>query len=216
MRFTLHLHARPELNDMDRYTASALNRSNVRLAAAMSLILLWPGGISLAHHIRGIPHYTYSENYPTAPLFEDVRELDHFTLRMTYYEIPGSKAIDLALYVKDMRTDQPFDGDVTYAIYAANEDPSKAHSVIAYRNKNNIYKAGWEYEHDGVYWVRVTFDSEGQRFDEVFKLQMGNPRVNYWFIGACGFGVAILIVVVAVLKRASARKEAAIAGEKNE
>jgi len=153
-----------------------------------------------AHHIRGIPHYTYSENYPTAPKIEYVREIDNITLRMTYYEISGTTNVDLAMYVKDNRTGKPFKGQVIYAVYGENENPLKAHAVEAVQNKNNIYKAGWVYENKGLYYARVRFKFDGQEIDEVFKMQIGATEVNYWFLGLIGGGVLALIVVVAVIK----------------
>ena len=160
-----------------------------------------------AHHIRGIPHYTYSENYPNAPKVEYVREIDNVTLRMTYYEIPGTTSVDLAMYVKDNRSGKAFDGDVVYAVYAEDENPLKAHAVKAFKNKNNIYKAGWTYEDQGLYFARVTFDCDGQKVDEVFKMQIGATEVNYWFLGLTGGGVAALIIVVAAIKRLQTRRD---------
>jgi hypothetical protein len=154
-----------------------------------------------AHHIRGTPHYMYSENYPNAPKVEYVREIDNVTLRMTYYEIPGTGKVDLAMYVKDNRTGKNFEGEVTYAVYGEDENPLKAHAVKAVKNKNNIYKAGWTYQDKGLYFARVTFDCDGQKVDEIFKMQIGATAVNYWFLGLVGGGVLALIVVVAVIKR---------------
>jgi hypothetical protein len=170
-----------------------------RLAAAIILVCV-ACSPAAAHHIRGIPHYTYSENYPNAPKVEYVREIDNVTLRMTYYEIPGTTSVDLAMYVKDNRSGKSFDGNVTYAVYAEDENPLKAHSVNASKNKNNIYKAGWSYEDKGLYFARVTFECDGQKVDEVFKMQIGATEVNYWFLGLVGGGVMALIVIVATIK----------------
>jgi len=157
-----------------------------------------------AHHIRGIPHYTYSENYPNAPKIEYVREIENVTLRMTYYEIPGTTNVDLAMYVKDNRTGKTFKGPVIYSVYGQDEDPRKAHAVEAVQNKNNIYKAGWIYEDKGLYFARVQFKCADQEIDEVFKMQIGATEVDYWFLGIIGGGVLALIVVVAVIKRMQA------------
>ncbi|MCP4376583.1 MAG: hypothetical protein GY794_10480 [bacterium] len=154
-----------------------------------------------AHHIRGTPHYMYSENYPNAPKVEYVREIDNVTLRMTYYEIPGTGKVDLAMYVKDNRTGKNFEGEVMYAVYGEDENPLEAHTVKAVKNKNNIYKAGWEYEDKGLYFARVTFDCDGQKVDEIFKMQIGATEVNYWLLGLVGGGVLALIVAVAVIKK---------------
>jgi len=155
-----------------------------------------------AHHIRGIPHYSYSENYPSAPAFEETREVGDFTLTMTYYEIPGAMALDLSLYIKDNRTGKVYDGDVIYAVYGEDESPVEAHSVMALKNKNNLYKAGWDYEKDGLYYVSVKFTDGEELIDEVFTIQMGETGVNYWFLGIAGGGVLLLIVAVALIKRA--------------
>jgi hypothetical protein len=164
------------------------------------------GRYAEAHHIRGIPHYTYSENYPNAPKVEYVREIDNVTLHMTYYEIPGTTSVDLAMYVKDNRTGKSFDGEVTYAVYGQDEDPLKAHAVKAFKNKNNMYKAGWRYKDTGLYFARVTFECGGQKVDEVFKMQIGATEVDYWFLGIIGGGVLALIIAVATIKRRQIRR----------
>mgnify|MGYP006865114204 CR=1 FL=1 len=148
----------------------------------------------------------YSENYPNAPKVEYVRTIDDVTLRMTYYEIPGTTKVDLAMYVKDNRTGKNFDGEVTYAVYGENEDPLKAHAVKAVKNKNNIYKAGWAYEDKGLYFARVTFDCDGQKIDELFKMQIGATAVNYWFLSLVAGGVLALIIAVAVIKGLQTRR----------
>jgi hypothetical protein len=177
------------------------NRSRTLAAVAIACVCFCVVPTARAHHIRGIPHYTYSENYPEAPSFEEVREVGSFTLRMTYYEIPGTKTADLAVYAKDRRTGKAYTGDLSYAVYALDEDPAAAHTVTAFRNKNNIYKAGWDYETDGIYMVRVRFTDAGQPVDEIFRLQIGSSQVNYWFLGGLGVGLAVLIATVAILKR---------------
>lgn len=158
------------------------------------------------HHIRGIPHYSYSESYPTAPTFEEVREVDNLTLRMTYYAIPGSKAVDLALYIKDRRTGKPYSGKVVYSVFGEKEDPTEAHSVTALLNKNNIYKAGWVYEEDGLYYVRVQIGDNAALGDEAFRMQIGEPTVNYWLLGGVAGGILVLIIAVALIKRAQGDK----------
>jgi hypothetical protein len=182
---------------LDRYRSPKHLR---RLAAMVILICVACGPVG-AHHIRGTPHYMYSENYPNAPKVEYVREIDNVTLRMTYYEIPGSTKVDLAMYAKDNRTGKAFDGKVVYAVYGEDENPLKAHAVDAVKNKNNIYKAGWDYENKGLYFARVTFDCDGQKVDEVFKMQIGATEVNYWFLGIVAGGVLALIIAVAVIKK---------------
>jgi hypothetical protein len=162
-------------------------------------------GPASAHHIRGIPHYSYSENYPDAPKVEHTRIVEDVTLTMTYYEIPGTQSVDLSLYVKNNRSGKIFDGTVTYAVYGEDEDPLKAHSVKALKNNNNLYKAVWVYEDNGLYYIRVVFKCDGQPVDTTFKMQIGATEVDYWFLGLIGGGVLALIIAVAAIKKAQTR-----------
>ena len=182
---------------------SIRSRSQTFLRRLAFVIILVSVTCSTAegHHIRGIPHYTYSENYPDAPKVDTVRVLDDVTLTMTYYEISGTTKVDLSLYVKNNRTGKVFDGEVIYAVYGKNEDPLKAHAVKALRNKNNMYKAGWVYHNKGLYFTRVTFEFGGRKINEVFPMQIGATEVNYWLLGLVGGSVLALIVVVAVIKK---------------
>jgi len=132
--------------------------------------------------------------------------MDNMTLRMTYYEIPGTKNVDLALYVKNNQTGKVFDGTVVYSVYGKKEDPLKAHSVEALKNENNIYKAGWVYENKGLYFARVVFECDGKEIDTTFQMQIGATEVNYWFLGVTGGGVIALIIAVAVLKKLQTRR----------
>lgn len=180
-------------------------RKVVRLAAAAALAgLLAPA--AEAHHIKGIPHYAYTESYPQAPTFEELRRAGPFELRFTFFALPGTKNADLALYVKDTRGGKPYAGEVTMSVYAEGESPAQAHWVRAYRNKNNIYKVGWVYETSGVYYVRVRFAAGADAADETFRIQVGESGANYWVLGAVALGVAALIAVVAVLNRGKTRE----------
>ncbi len=180
-------------------------RKVVRLAAAAALAgLLAPA--AEAHHIKGIPHYAYTESYPQAPAFEELRRAGPFELRFTFFTLPGTKNADFALYIKDTRGGKPYAGEVTMTVYAEGESPAPDHWVRAYRNKNNIYKVGWVYETSGVYYVRVRFASGADAADQTFRIEVGESEANYWLLGTVALGVMALITVVAVLNRGKTRK----------
>lgn len=167
--------------------------------AAVFLALL--AGAADAHHIRGIPHYAYTEGYPHAPAFEEGRTAGPFEMRFTFFMVPGGKKADFALYVKDTRTGKPYEGDVTMAVYAQSESAADAHGAGAYRNKNNIYKVGWVYEEEDVYCVRTRFGEGADATEETFRIQVGEPKVNTTFLGVVAGAVVTLVVVVGILNR---------------
>lgn len=63
-----------------------------------------------AHHILGIPHYKYGEEYPQIPYVEVVAEVGTRQLVFTYWPgtpKPGDR-VRLKLYVRDTVTGEPF------------------------------------------------------------------------------------------------------------
>ncbi len=175
----------------------------IRLLMFLCLMLLVTA--AHAHHIRGIPHYSYQDNYPQAPLIEEFRDSGDWTLQFTFWQIPGQKALDLALYVKSRATGKPYDGDITFQVSMAGESEDKQnHPFLAHPNRRNIYKVGWVYEKDGVYYADVSLGEGEQAVKETFKFQVGKVAPNYWLLGGVGAAVAALMILVALAKKKSA------------
>jgi Pyruvate/2-oxoacid:ferredoxin oxidoreductase delta subunit len=176
------------------------NRSKALLG--LVAVLLLPVLNAEAHHIRGIPHYSYQENYPQAPLFEEFRDTGPWTMQFTFWPIPSQKALDLALYVKHATTDKPYDGPVTFRVYQHGEDLSEGnHPFQATANPRHIHKVGWVYEEDGIYYAEISLGEGGQAVSETFRFQVGRVRPNYLLLGASALAVLALIASVAIIKQ---------------
>jgi len=155
-----------------------------------------------AHHIRGIPHYSYQDNYPQAPLFEEFRDVGPWTLQFTFWPIPAQKALDLALYVKHATTGKPYDGAVTFRVYQHGEDLTDAnHPFAATANPRHIHKVGWVYEEDGIYYAEITVGEGDQTVTETFRFQVGQVKPNYIVLGSIALAILALITTVAIIKR---------------
>jgi hypothetical protein len=167
---------------------------------AISLLLV---STATAHHIRGIPHYSYQENYPQAPAFEEFRESGPWSLQFTYWKIPSQNALDLALYVKRLDTDKPYSGAVTLQVFKQGEEETDDanHPFNAYANPRNIHKVGWVYEDPGVYIVKVDLGDGEERISEVFNIQVGTVPLNLLYLGGVVIGVIGLMAAVAILKK---------------
>lgn len=155
-----------------------------------------------AHHIRGIPHYSYQENYPQAPLFEEFRDAGPWTMQFTFWPIPAQKALDLALYVKHATTDKPYDGPVTFRVYQEGEDLTDGnHPFAATANPRHIHKVGWVYEEDGIYYAEITLGEGPEAVTETFRFQVGKVKPNTIVLTGIAIALLALIAAVAIIKR---------------
>lgn len=154
-----------------------------------------------AHHIRGLPHYGYSENYPETPVFDTARKIKGYELMFSYYEIPGKKSMDLAFHIKDTTLGRPYDGPLYLKVYADDEDPADSSDYKAFRNMTNTYKVGWVYELEGSYTVRLRFGEGEAEVIEEFPLIVGEPDAALGVIFAGFAGVVVLMAVVAVVRK---------------
>lgn len=159
-----------------------------------------------AHHIRGIPHYTYQDHYPETPVYEVTQTVNDYDVTFTYYKIPAQNAYDLAIYIRDVDSSKVFDGAVIFKVFGKHEDPAKSHPFSAYRNPTNVYKVGWVYEDDGHYYVRVSFDDGLKQSNLVFDLIIGGSNPVWTYLGGSIAIFLIFAIVVAVLKKKTAKK----------
>ena len=177
-------------------------RSDMKKNTLLILILLLlSASIVESHHIRGIPHYSYRDNYPETPVYEFIQNTSHYEVTFTYYKIPGQTAFDLAVYVRDTINDLPYTDPVEFLVFGKHEDPNNSHPFTAYRNQTNIYKVGWVYEDEGDYFVRVTFADSVKKHNILFDLKVGN-RSNVWlYLLVSVASIIIFAAVVGVVRK---------------
>jgi hypothetical protein len=154
-----------------------------------------------AHHLRGIPHYSYKNNYPETPVYEVVQTTDNWIVTFTYYKIPGQQALDLAIYIRDSLSNEPFADPVVFKVFGQHEDPAETHSLTAYRNPTNVYKVGWVYEDDGIYYVRVTFDDAVKTQNILFELNVGGENRVWYLLGGSVTIVVSMAAVVGIVRK---------------
>lgn len=175
--------------------------SNLKRCLVVIIALVLMSSVIEAHHIRGIPHYSYKSNYPETPVYEVSEQEGRWTITFTYYSIPGQQALDLAIYIRDTVGDTVFEGPVNFRVFGIREDPNESHPYTAYRNPTNIYKVGWVYEDEGEYLVRITFEDGDKKHSVLFELSVGddNPLLTVLLISVSA--VLIFAVVVGVVKK---------------
>ena len=85
-----------------------MSRTRVALSLLLGalLLLVVPSTPAWAHHIMGIPHYSYDENYPQAPVLKLIENVGQWEFQLTAYPgkpVPGVPT-ELHVYVVDAQS----------------------------------------------------------------------------------------------------------------
>ncbi len=163
-------------------------------------------GVSFSHHIRGLPHYSYKENYPQVPTFEETKINGNYEIIFSFFEIFDTGNTDLAVYIKNKITGKPYGGKVTFTVFAEGENPRDTDSYPAAPDMTNTYRVGWNHEKDGIYYLRISFvDDDGAERKEEFLMQIGKVPANWKLVGIASGGFLLLFAFVIIKKRMSSK-----------
>lgn len=170
--------------------------------------------IASGHHILGVPHYAYDEDYPQTPVLTYRVEAGRYEIRMTGYPgriEPGDRAT-FHVYVTHRDGGAPFGGIVTMTVF---EDQLLAPDPVVYGPMDaeideRVFKFHPRFEAEATYLLRIHFEDEGTPWTIDLPMQVGNPG-SPWGVVA---GVAAAVGLFLILIRAARikRRRAAVPG----
>ncbi len=192
--------------------------AGARAAAAVLLfaLLAWAPPVQ-AHHILGIPHYAYEEDYPQAPVLTYRVQTGPYEVKMTGYPgtpVPGESS-SLHVYIKDAQQGAPFGGGVRLTVIEdrmIGEDPVVYGPVDA-RLEDRIYKFYPRFESEGNYTARIEFDAAGAPWKIDLPIVVGEPGSPWVVLAAVGAGVLLFLLVVRAARIKIERRRLATARE---
>ncbi len=181
----------------------------VRILCLVWIALIFNVGLyateAEAHHIRGLPHYGYSKNYPQIPTYEEMRIVDEWNMNFSFIRIFETKKCDLAVYIKNLKTEKPFQGTVTFQVFKNREKKDRIDPPYdTLLDPTNTFRVGWEYEDDGLYIVRIQFNDGKSNYVEDFRMQMGEVGFNWLWLVLPGVVIFIMALLVAFNRRKTA------------
>jgi ferredoxin-type protein NapH len=201
---------RPERRRV-RGRAPALGRISMALVAFLAL-----SGSAVGHHILGLPHYSYKENYPQVPTLEYPAVTGPWDVLMTSYPgrpAPGEPA-NLAFYVKHRESGAPYSRAVSIRVlqtftFGENREVVAATAVPPF---DHTHKLSVNFPEDGEFVVELTLDVEGR--DEVipFLMIVGEPSAAASVLVAAGAGLLLFVVAVRAIKIKRNRRRAILQG----
>ncbi len=168
---------------------------------------------ALAHHILGLPHYKYGDDYPQIPYVEIQGKVDTKSLSFTYF--PGTpkpgERIRFKLYVLDEQTKQPFREPLKVVFAKKQAFGSEAVRAVEIRPgvgpEGNDYKFFHAFESADAFEVRVHFPREDGTVEVVpLPVQIGETDPRPLFGAAVGI-LVVAVISVALIKRRQRRTD---------
>ncbi len=187
--------------------------SNVVLFSgiAVMLFLALPPP-ACCHHILGLPHYSYKENYPQAPTLEYPASSGPYDVLLTSY--PGKpvpkEAASLSFYIKNRITGEPYDKPISIRVL---ETFTFGRSSVVLKPTvcepfERPYKLYVTFPDDGEYVVELMMDVEGRSEVIPFLLIAGEPSAATSVLITAGVLLILFIITVRAIKIKRARHTA--------
>jgi len=102
---------------------------------ALLFFSIFFSSLAQSHHYKGLPHYSYFENYPQVPYLEFIKETPFYEVFLTVYNFQGLNLdqvespddVRFYLYIYDIKADKVYKNTAKFEIFS---------------NGNSIFKTG--------------------------------------------------------------------------
>ena len=184
----------------------------LRVAALVVLLGALP---AVAHHILGIPHYAYDEQYPQTPVLTYRVDAGPHEVKMTGYPgvpRPGERT-SLHVYVVRRDTSAPFTGTVTLTVLRDRllASDSIVYGPITATLEEAVFKFFPEFEAEANYLARIQFDAEDEPWTIDLPIVVGEPGSPWLVVSIVGTVTVIFLLVVRALRIKQRRRTREIA-----
>lgn len=157
-----------------------------------------------AHHILGLPHYSYKENYPQAPTLEYPATTGPYDVLMTSFPghaVPGERTT-IAFYIKDRHTNSPYDLRVSLRVLQTSTFGSNRIILepTVHEPAANQHKYFVVFPDDGEYIVELTMEVEGRSEVIPFLMVAGQPSAAASILISAAAGLAVFLLVVRAIR----------------
>lgn len=182
------------------------------IVTVLAVVLLTPATVN-GHHILGLPHYSYKENYPQAPVLEYPATTGPYSVLLQSYPgkpNPGQRTnlvFDIKNTTSGERYRQPIKVRVlqTFTFGENREVLSTTKDQVG----DVLYKVYPTFPEAGEYVVELTMDVEGQEEKIGFLMVVGDPSSTTSIVVALGCGLAVFLITVRAIKKKRDRRRVA-------
>jgi hypothetical protein len=157
-----------------------------------------------AHHIMGIPHYAYSENYPQAPVITYKMAAGPLILEMTGYPgkpVPEEITQMHAYIYNKLDKNDVFSGPIkAFVMRESFGEREVIFGPVQTRFEENLHKFSPVYREAGKYVVRMEMEIEGEPYEIDLPIVVGDPSSP--LAGLLGWlaALGLLVIVIRAIK----------------
>jgi hypothetical protein len=168
------------------------------------LLVLLCAAPALAHHILGIPHYSYDERYPQTPVLTYRVDAGAYEVKMTGYPgmpKPGDRCF-LHVYIRGLESGAPFDDRVRLTVTRdrlIGADPV-VYGPIESRLEEAVYKFHPEFTLEANYVARIEFEADGAPWVIDLPIVVGEPGNPWAVLGGVGVAAILFLLVVRAIR----------------
>jgi len=192
------------------------------IATVCASVVLW-GAVSEAHHFKGLPHFSYFENYPQVPQEEFLGQAGEFEFSLVLYDFQGIQREDVEqpdnarfyLIAYNLRENKVYNGPATLEIL--DRGTQVVSEYLPSSQEESIYTLHRVLPPQGKYALEITLH-EAENLKAVIPFKLSSQKVHWgkWVAGC----LVVLISIVAVGSRrarvAMDRKQNAAARRRRE
>ena len=175
-----------------------------RFKGLFILISLFYSSFSLAHHYKGLPHFSYFENYPQIPYLEFIKEAHDFEIYMTVYNFQGLNLdqvsspddVRLYIYIFDINNQKVYKQPASFSVYS-NESLVYETGMIP-PEQENIFVIQKKIKQQDNLKLLVEFNNES---NELVSIEMPF-QITKTFFQKYGvyLAIALFFLIVVILK----------------
>jgi len=184
--------------------------SGVMMRTLLLMLCLLPCAQASAHHIMGIPHYAYDEQYPQVPILTYAAEVGPNELQMTGYPgipAPGERCT-LHVYIRDRASGAAYEGNVRVTVSRQTflGDDEVVYGPVDAALEERLFKFYPEFPDEANYLVRIEFEAEGAPWIVELPMVVGSPGSPWRVLGSVLTGFVLLVVAIRAVRIKQARR----------
>ena len=157
-------------------------KTSILLLIALAVAFLVPP--AMAHHFKGLPHFSYFENYPQVPQDEYLGRIGHFETSLMIYDFQGLTKTDaeqpddvrMYLVLFDLKNNETYTGPLTLRVMDG--DNPVAERTFAHSEEESLYALTRRLPLDGDLSLEIKL-GDGSELVDRLPFLLSNQRMAW-------------------------------------